>query len=135
MFPGRDRQARFSGGSIEHVWQAVRARAGLEDIDCIISDTPFGSRALALGESLTMIGNFLGHTQSQTAARYTHLANESLKASGSQVGDSIGSHITPVEPYWVIPGTTSCPGGLLRRGNGITERQHTRLGQATAARL
>ena len=34
----------------------------------------FASRALALGESLTMIGKILGHTQVQTTARYAHRA-------------------------------------------------------------
>ena len=53
----------------------------------------FASRALALGESLPMIEKLLGHTQVQTTARYAHLANESVKASGSRVGDSIGVHI------------------------------------------
>ena len=32
----------------------------------------FASRALALGESLPMIGKLLGHTQVQTTARYAH---------------------------------------------------------------
>ena len=45
-----------------------------------------------------MIGKLLGHTQVQTTARYAHLANESVKASSSRVGDSIGTHITPVVP-------------------------------------
>ncbi len=45
-----------------------------------------------------MIGKLLGHTQVQTTARYAHLANESVKASGSRVGDSIGAHIAPTEP-------------------------------------
>lgn len=45
-----------------------------------------------------MIGKLLGHTQVQTTARYAHLANESIKASGSRVGDSIGAHIAPVRP-------------------------------------
>ena len=58
----------------------------------------FASRALALGESLPMIGKLLGHTQVQTTARYAHMANESVKASGSRVGDSIGAHIAPSEP-------------------------------------
>ena len=58
----------------------------------------FASRALALGESLPMIGKLLGHTQVQTTARYAHLANESVKASGSRVGDSIGLHIAPDQP-------------------------------------
>ena len=57
----------------------------------------FASRALALGESLPMIGKLLSHTQVQTTARYAHLANESMKASGSRVGDSIGAHIAPSE--------------------------------------
>ena len=52
-----------------------------------------------------MIGKLLGHAQVQATARYAHLANESAKASRYRVGDSIGTHITPVEPYWVISGT------------------------------
>ena len=35
----------------------------------------------------------LGHTQVQTTARYAHLANESVKASGSRIADSIGADI------------------------------------------
>ena len=58
----------------------------------------FASRALALGESLPIIGKLLGHTQVQTTARYAHLANVSVKSSGSRVGDSIGLHIAPGEP-------------------------------------
>ena len=45
-----------------------------------------------------MIEKLLGHTQVQTTARYAHLANESVKASGSRVGDSIGVHVIPAEP-------------------------------------
>ena len=45
-----------------------------------------------------MIGKLLGHTQVQTTARYAHLANESVKASGSRVGDSIGVHFTRADP-------------------------------------
>ena len=45
-----------------------------------------------------MIGKLFGHTQVQTSARYAHLPNESVKASGSRVGDNIGAHIAPSEP-------------------------------------
>ena len=65
----------------------------------------FASRAIALGESLPMISKLLGNTQVQTTARYAHLANESVKASGSRVGDSIGTRITPVVPQWAILAT------------------------------
>ena len=58
----------------------------------------FASRALALGEGLPMIGKLLGHTQLQTTARYAHLANASVKASGLGVGNSIGLHMATVKP-------------------------------------
>ena len=45
-----------------------------------------------------MISKLLGHTQVQTTARYAHLTNEPVKASGSRVGDIIGSHIAPLAP-------------------------------------
>ena len=80
---------------LQHPWRRIRARAGLEDVRIHDLRHSFASRALALGESLPMIGKLLGHTQVQTTARYAHLANESVKASGARVGDSIGSHIVP----------------------------------------
>ena len=55
----------------------------------------FASRALALGESLSMIGTLLGHTQVQTTVRYAHLADDSVKASGARISDSIGLQIAP----------------------------------------
>ena len=83
---------------IQKPWRRIRSRAELEDVRIHDLRHSFASRALALGESLPMIGKLLGHTQVQTTARYAHLANESVKASGSRVGDSIGTHMTPVEP-------------------------------------
>ena len=53
----------------------------------------FASRALALGESLPMIGKLLGHTQVQTTARYAHLQRDSIKASASRIAGSIGADI------------------------------------------
>ena len=53
----------------------------------------FASRALALGESLPMIGKLQGHTRVQTTARYAHLAEESVKASAERVADSIAEDI------------------------------------------
>ena len=58
----------------------------------------FASRALALGESLPMIGKLLGHTKIQTTARYAHLARDSIHvsaAAGSPVRASIGADILP----------------------------------------
>ena len=78
---------------LQHPWRRIRTRAGLEDVRIHDLRHSFASRALALGESLPMIGKLLGHTQVQTTARYAHLANESVKASGSRIADSIGDDI------------------------------------------
>ena len=72
-------------------WAAIRERAGLEDVRIHDLRHSFASRALALGESLTMIGKLLGHRKVQTTARYAHLARESVKASAARVAESIAN--------------------------------------------
>ena len=78
---------------LQHPWRRIRARAGLGDVRIHDLRHSFASRALALGESLPMIGKLLGHTQVQTTARYAHLARDSVKASASRIADSIGADI------------------------------------------
>ena len=76
-------------------WEIVCERAGLVDMrlhDCRHS---YASRALALGESLPMIGRLLGHTQVETTARYAHLAEDSVAASAARVADSIAADLLP----------------------------------------
>ena len=53
----------------------------------------YASRALALGESLTMIGRLLGHRQIETTARYAHLARDSVHEAAVRVSDSIAADI------------------------------------------
>ena len=74
-------------------WVVVRKRAGLEDVRIHDLRHSFASRALALGESLTMIGKLLGHRQVQTTARYAHLAQESVKTSAARVAQSIAANM------------------------------------------
>ena len=72
-------------------WLVVRAPAGLEDVRIHDLRHSFASRALALGESLTMIGKLLGHRKVQTTARYAHLARESVKTSAARVAESLAA--------------------------------------------
>ena len=72
-------------------WVVVRKRAGLEDVRIHDLRHSFASRALAMGESLTMIGKLLRHRQVQTTARYAHLARESVKTSAARVAESIAA--------------------------------------------
>ena len=77
--------------SLNGRWLVVRARAGLEDVRIHDLRHSFASRALALGESLTMIGKLLGHRKVQTTARYAHLAQESVKTSAARVAESLAT--------------------------------------------
>ena len=74
-------------------WYRARARAGLDDVRLHDLRHSFASRALALGESLPMIGKLLGHSQIQTTARYAHLARDSVRESAVRVAASIGEDI------------------------------------------
>ena len=78
---------------LQHPWRRIRKRAGLEDVRIHDLRHSYASRALALGESLTMIGKLLGHTQAQTTARYAHLARDSVQNAAARITESIGSNL------------------------------------------
>ena len=87
VVPGTRRGSRMSG--MQRPWERIRKSAGLEDMrlhDCRHS---FASRALALGESLPMIGRLLGHSQVQTTARYAHLERDSVHEAAQRVSSRI----------------------------------------------
>ena len=71
----------------------MRARAGLEDVRIHDLRHSYASRALALGESLPMIGKLLGHKQIETTARYAHLADDSVHASAERIADSLAEDL------------------------------------------
>ena len=71
--------------------------AGLEDVRIHDLRHSFASRALALGESLTMIGRLLGHTDVASTARYAHLVRDAEKVAAAKVGDSIEADILRTE--------------------------------------
>ena len=78
---------------LQKPWRRIRARAGLEDVRIHDLRHSYASRALALGESLTMIGKLLGHTQVQTTARYAHLARDSIQNAAARITGSIGESL------------------------------------------
>ena len=81
--------------SITQEWYRLRARAGLDDVRIHDLRHSYASRALAAGESLSMIGKLLGHADIQSTARYAHLARETERTSAARVGASIGADIAP----------------------------------------
>ena len=93
VFPGEDREGRFSGGGLDYVWQAVRTHAELEDVRLHDLRHSFASRALALGETLPVIGKLLGHNDIETTARYAHLAHDSIHEAAERIAGSVAADI------------------------------------------
>ena len=85
--------------NLNEPWDIVCERAGFADMRIHDIRHSFASRALALGESLSMISKLLGHNKIDTTARYAHLRRDSINASSARVADSIGADIldAPVE--------------------------------------
>ena len=84
-------------------WKVIRTRAGLDDVRIHDLRHSFASRALALGESLTMIGKLLGHSQVETTARYAHLARDTVHESAARVADSLATDF--LGDYWRLDTT------------------------------
>ena len=80
---------------LAYYWYRVREPTGLADVRLHDLRHSFASRALALGESLPMIGKLLGHSKLQTTARYAHLARDSVMESAARVAASIGADLAP----------------------------------------
>ena len=79
--------------NVDEAWRRVRIRAGLEGVRIHDWRHSYASRALALGEGLSMIGKLLGHRKVRTTARYAHLARDTERASAAKVGSSIGGDL------------------------------------------
>ena len=76
---------------LQTTWQKIRKWAGIEDVHIHDLRHTFASNAVAMGMSLPMIGRLLGHTQTQTTARYAHLAIDPVLEAASKVTDEHGS--------------------------------------------
>ena len=79
--------------TLKSTWRRVKLRAGLEDVRLHDLRHSYASRALALGESLSMIGKLLNHAQMQSTARYAHVMVEAEKAAAARVGDRIAAQV------------------------------------------
>lgn len=79
--------------TLKSTWRRVRLRAGLEDVRLHDLRHSYATRALALGESLTMIGKLLNHAQMQSTARYAHIMADADRAAAARVGDRIAEHV------------------------------------------
>ena len=95
VFAGRTPDRHLS--QLTTYWCGVRQRAGVADVRIHDLRHSFASRALALGESLAMIGRLLGHTDIGSTARYAHLTQDAEKIAVARVSGSIEADILGLE--------------------------------------
>jgi integrase len=79
---------------LQKPWQRVRKSAALENLRIHDLRHSFASAALSEGESLTMIGKLLGHTDIQSTQRYSHLAQDSVQEAANRVSTKISDAIS-----------------------------------------
>ena len=79
--------------TLKTTWRRVQLRAGLKGVRLHDLRHSYATRALALGESLTMIGKLLNHSQMQSTARYAHVMDDAEKAAAARVGDRIAAQV------------------------------------------
>lgn len=80
--------------NLEKPWRRIRTKARIADVRLHDLRHSFASVAVGLGEGLPMIGKLLGHTQTQTTARYAHLAVDPVKAANERVGHALSGMMT-----------------------------------------
>lgn len=74
---------------VKRTWAAVTKTAGVSDVRMHDLRHTFASLLVSQGQSLPVIGAMLGHTQTQTTARYAHLFDDSLMNAAELVGAAV----------------------------------------------
>ena len=92
VIPGRIKGTYMR--NVNDPWKIIRKRAGLEDVRLHDLRHSFASRALALGESLPMIGKLLGHSKIETTA-LCPLGAGLVHESAARIADSIAADLVP----------------------------------------
>ena len=105
VIPGRKPGTHL--GNIDGAWRVIRERAGLEDVRLHDLRHSWASRALALGESLPVIGKLLGHSKMETTARYAHLARDSAQEAAERIAESIAGDMPAQGGPRLRPGISS----------------------------
>lgn len=88
-------KAVFAGQSgaalvdIKRTWATARKAAGIEGVRLHDLRHSFASILVSGGMSLPMIGQMLGHTQTSTTARYSHLFDDPLRKAAETVGQFV----------------------------------------------
>lgn len=91
VFPGKKQDAPLV--NLSKPWKMICKAADLKDIR--IHDLRHTAASIAVGQgvALPIIGRLLGHTQTQTTARYAHVDSDPALAAANAIGDVVGTSI------------------------------------------
>jgi len=84
LFPGKKPEAHLV--EIKRFWNSVCQAAGIEDARIHDLRHTFASHLVSSGHSLALVGRLLGHTQTQTTQRYSHIADDPLREAVDRFG-------------------------------------------------
>ena len=87
---------------LKGAWAIIRKEADIPDVRIHDLRHSFASILASTGFSLPMIGALLGHSQTQTTARYAHLFDEPLREATERVGAVVmggggGDNVVPLK--------------------------------------
>jgi integrase len=87
VFPGRGKTGHLQEPKI--AWRHILARAGLTNLHLHDLRHNLASFAVASGASLYAVGKVLGHADSASTARYSHLAMDPIRATITTATDAM----------------------------------------------
>jgi integrase len=76
-------------------WRRIRTAAELGDVRIHDLRHTFASHGVAMGQGLPIIGKLLGHSQSQTTARYAHLAADPAIEVADKISEQLANDLNP----------------------------------------
>ena len=92
VFPAHRGNGHYEG--TPKVWKRIKIHAGLNDVRLHDLRHSFASVAVSGGASLPIIGALLGHTNSASTQRYSHLHDDPLRAASEAIGGKIAASLS-----------------------------------------
>jgi integrase len=88
---------------LKRVWTAVTQAAGLEGLRAHDLRHSHASVGAGAGLSLPIIGRLLGHTQTATTQKYSHLSNDPVREASERIGSIIASSMDGSKSADIVP--------------------------------
>jgi integrase len=89
VFPGERPGSHWV--NVERSWRRLRRAAGFPELRIHDLRHSYAAIGAAAGLGLPVIGRILGHTQASTTQRYTHFADDPLRAAADRISNEIAA--------------------------------------------